>query len=76
VVKTVHTISGPECILDCLNNSCCRSVNYNKQNISSENKTNCELLHNVVSDQPGQWKYDENFDHYYLLNTDKVTALS
>ena len=42
--------SIPVCVLHCLNNECCRSVNYRKTRDIVEAKDNCELL--SVLDHP------------------------
>ena len=73
VLRTLYAPYGPTCVLHCLNHNCCRSVNYNKTCSSSESKDNCELLHYVASEQPGQMKHNENFDHLVLLQPTRVS---
>jgi hypothetical protein len=73
VLRTLYAPYGPTCVLHCLNHNCCRSVNYNKKCSSSESKYNCELLHYVASEQPGQMKHNENFDHLVLLQPTRVS---
>ncbi len=75
VLRKVYTLSVPECALRCFDDPCCRSANFNKGCLSSERSDNCELLHHVTSDQPGQLMLDENFDHLVLLQPHRVGAL-
>lgn len=72
VLRTVNTLSGPECIFRCFNDNCCRSVNYNKRCSSAESEDNCELLHDVASENPEQLKFEKNFDHLVLLQPIRV----
>ena len=74
VLKTIHTMSGPQCVLHCLKDACCRSVNYNTRCLSSQNKTNCELLHGVASEEPGLLRLQENFNHLVLLQPNRVSC--
>lgn len=59
-------------MLLCLQDDCCRSVNYKKRCLLSENSTNCELLHGVAAERPEQLKPDENFNHLVILQPNKV----
>ena len=48
----------------------CRSVNFKK--ISNCDK-NCELLEDVASEKPKYLLEDEQFDHYLLLDANRVS---
>ena len=75
VLKLLSALSGPECVLHCLNHNCCRSVNYNKQcRLASANETNCELLHEVGTERPEKLKSDVNFSHLALLEPNRVSV--
>ena len=77
MLKSLSALSGPECVLHCLNHNCCRSVNYNKQCLqASDNKTNCELLHEVATERPEKLKSDINFSHLALLQPNRVSVLN
>ena len=76
VLKSLSALSGPECVLHCLNHNCCRSVNYNKQCLASGNKTNCELLHEVGTERPEKFKSDVHFSHLALLQPNRVSVLN
>ncbi len=64
--------SPMECILHCLNEPCCRSVNYRK--ITCDNSEgNCELLHVHVTENPQYLVEDGGSDYYILLQPDRVS---
>ena len=73
LIKKVHAKSGPKCVQQCLKNDCCRSVNFYTR-CSSQNEDNCELLHGVATEHPEQLTLDKDFDHYNLLNTNRVSV--
>ena len=73
VLKKVHALSGPECVLHCFNDTCCRSVNFNKR---CKSPGNCELLHDVPSEKPGNVIFDEGFDNLVLLQPSRVSSHS
>ena len=75
VLKRLYALSGPECVLHCLNHKCCRSVNYDEQYLPFENITNCELLHEIATERPEKLKSDVNFSHLALLQPNRVREL-
>ena len=72
VLKHHHVQSYLECILHCLNESCCRSVNYRKGCLNSNWSKNCELLHNQAWESPYNLVKDPSVDNYWLLRPNRV----
>ncbi|CAB3998829.1 RNA-directed DNA polymerase from transposon BS [Paramuricea clavata] len=64
-----------ECIFMCLNeDGCCRSVNYKKNSLCDE-KENCELPHVTPAEEPGLLKEHPDYDHYVLLQPNRIDQL-
>ena len=67
------TKSVPEkmdCIIECVNEPCCRSINYRK---TLRNEKNCEMLHNIVyNTSEALLERNSSYDHVYLTNPHKV----
>ena len=71
VIKYVHADTGVECVLLCLNeDTSCRSTNFRK---TSNSDKNCELLRDVHSEKPDLLLNDDQFDHYQLLDPNRVS---
>jgi hypothetical protein len=71
VIKYIHAHTGVECVLLCLNeDSSCRSTNFGK---TSNSDKNCELLRDVHSEKPDLLLNDDQFDHYQLLDPNRVS---
>lgn len=62
-----HAASSVKCVLQCLNEPCCRSVNYHKTPTCDYSKENCELLHVISTENPQYLVEDKEFDYYILL---------
>ena len=62
-----------DCLMDCAADQCCRSVNYKKIS-TSQNETNCEMLHDIVSHNTfdDMLKKNSAFDYVYLIKPEKV----
>ena len=59
-----------DCVVKCVQEPCCRSINYKK---TSENEANCEMLHDVVYDTSEKvLKKNSSYDYVYLTNQQKV----
>ena len=76
MIKHVHAESGPDCMLQCmLQEILCRSANFRKT--CGGKSRNCELLETLDSEEPAETlKDDENFDHYILLQPERVSIYS
>ena len=61
-----------DCLIECVNEPCCRSINYKKH--QRENETNCEMLHKLVDKTSSQEVLERNnsYDNIYLINPKKV----
>jgi hypothetical protein len=71
VIKYVHAYTGVECVLLCLNeDTSCRSINFRK---TSNSDKNCELLRDVHSEKSDLLLKDDQFDHYQLLDANRVS---
>ena len=75
MIKHVHAESGPDCMLQCmLQEILCRSANFRKT--CGGKARNCELLETLDSEEPAEsLKNDENFDHYILLQPERVSTV-
>ena len=74
VIKYVHAESGLDCVLQCmLEEILCRSANFRK---TCGGQENCELLESLYKEEPAEsLKNDENFDHYILLQPERVSTV-
>jgi hypothetical protein len=71
VIKYVHAVTGVQCVLLCLNeDTSCRSTNFRK---TSNSDKNCELLREVHAEKPDLLLEDVQFDHYQLLDPNRVS---
>jgi hypothetical protein len=61
-----------DCVMECSNEPCCRSINY-KISPTLKNEPNCEILHNVVyNTSENALERSSSYDHVYLANSEKV----
>ena len=68
LLASLNAVSAVDCISHCLNNNCCRAVNYKKKGPNE----NCELLHIMASDDREFVKKDDNYDYFVLLEPNRV----
>ena len=61
-----------DCAIQCVHNTCCRSVNYRKS-LRYDGEENCELLHAVVSEQRENLKEHELYDYLILNEPSRVS---
>ena len=47
IYAKIATGDRADCVIECVRDPCCRSVNY-KTIITAGNEENCEMLHNLV----------------------------
>ena len=73
VVMTKFVSQWMECMIECVNEPCCRSINYKK---TYKNEANCEMLHDVVYNT-SEKDLERNFsyDYIYLIEPQKVIVL-
>ena len=66
-----------ECIVMCVNDTCCRSLNFLKtlRLDENENKDNCELLHDAVVTGKKQnlLSIDVNYDYFIMNKPERVS---
>ncbi|XP_028395829.1 uncharacterized protein LOC114519848 [Dendronephthya gigantea] len=68
VVMTKYVCQWIDCVRECASEPCCRSVNY-KHISSTENESNCEMLHNVVYNVSEQLlERNSQYDYLYLTS--------
>ena len=62
-----------DCVMDCAADQCCRSVNY-KQASALQDETNCEMLHDIVSQNTLDDMLEKTsaFNYIYMINPEKV----
>ena len=59
-----------ECIMECVKEPCCRSINYKK---TFQNEPKCEMLHEVIYNTSEKaLKRNSSYDYVYLLDPQKV----
>ena len=73
VLTKVFVNSGIECVLQCLDDGCCRSVNYRKKCLNPSDE-NCELLHILASEMKEEFESNKDYDHYILLEPKRVIS--
>ena len=78
VHKKLQTWHEVDCVLRCLNDTCCRSVNYLKTldfvRDEDHNKDNCELLHDaVVSGKKDSLLRNDDYDYFIMENPERVS---
>ena len=65
-----------DCAIECVKDSCCRSVNY-KTIITAGNEENCEMLHNLVyNTSDDQLKENGTYNYIFFNSPMKVKTLS
>ena len=69
VLKTKSASYVVDCISECVNEPCCRSVNFKK----SCALHNCEMLHNLAYNTSEELlEKNASFDYIYITNPRKV----
>ena len=73
VLMTKFVSQWMECVMKCVNEPCCRSINYKK---TFQNEANCEMLHDVVYNT-SEKDLERNFsyDYIYLNEPQKVRII-
>ena len=62
----------PDCVMECVREPCCRSINY-KRTANLKNESNCEMLHNLVYNTSQKFLVaNYTYNHVYLGNPRKV----
>ena len=78
VHKKLHAWHDVDCVVRCLDDTCCRSVNYLKtldfDKDEDDNKDNCELLHDaVVSGKKDSLPRNHDYDYFIMENHNRVS---
>ena len=74
VHKRFNASSKFDCGFHCYDNTCCRSVNF--RNIPSEDgRENCELLHAVGREEPGNLQQNETYDYFIMVQPERVSGV-
>ena len=72
VLEVRNVSSRIACVDECLEDLCCRSINYEHGN--SPNRLNkCEFLHDLLKDTSFPLEANSLFDHVFVVNPLKVT---
>ena len=70
VLMTKGVSQWINCIIECVKEPCCRSINYKK---TFQNEPNCEMLHDVVYNTTEKvLERNFSYDYVYLLDPQKV----
>ena len=78
VHKKLHAWYDVDCVVRCLDDTCCGSVNYLKtldfDKDEDDNKDNCELLHDAaVSGKNYSLLRNDDYDYFILKNPERVS---
>ena len=75
--KKIHAWHDIDCVVRCVDDTCCRSVNFLKtlDLDEEENKENCELLHDafVSGNNYNLIQTDDNYDYFILHKPARVS---
>ena len=72
VLEVRNVSSRIACVNECLEDPCCRSINYEHSN--STNRSNkCEFLHDLLENTSFSLEANISFDHVFFVNLLKVT---
>ena len=72
VYMTTVATHGMNCAAQCVEEPCCRSINF-KKIVSTPNERNCEMLHNVVYNTSKKFLLkNTSYDYIYFNNPRKV----
>lgn len=74
VWRTENVLEKVDCVIECVAEPCCRSINYKKTS-NPKSKSNCEMLHHVMNEKPKKLVDNSSYDHVYLINPQKVSNL-
>ncbi|XP_028408476.1 uncharacterized protein LOC114531033 [Dendronephthya gigantea] len=65
ILKETNVSSQIQCLLSCVQEPCCRSVNYRE--ILEQDETGlCEMLHDVIYNTSAELQKNFSYDHVYL----------
>ena len=77
IQKKIHAWHDIDCVVRCVDDTCCRSVNFLKtlDLDEEENKENCELLHDAVvsGNNYNLIQIDDNYDYFILHKPARVS---
>ena len=78
VHKTLHAWHDVDCVVRCLDDTCCGSVNYLKtldfDKEEDDNKDNCELLHDAAGfGKNNSLLRNGDYDYFILKNPGRVS---
>ena len=62
-----------DCAAHCFREFCCRSANFRKIRVN-DGRENCELLHALAEEEPGELERNENYD-YLVVGRGEVSKL-
>ena len=65
-----------KCVLECVKEPCCRSINY-KKTVNLPIESNCEMLHNLVYNTSQKFlETNCSYNHVYLNSPRKVKIVT
>ena len=77
MLKKLHAWHEIDCVVRCVDDTCCRSVNFLKtlDLDEEENKENCELLHDafVSGNNYNLIQTDDNYDYFILHKPARIS---
>ena len=73
ILRTEYVPTKIQCIVNCAQDSCCRSLNYKHKSHCNE-QSKCELLHDTLYNASDgiQLEKNKSYDHVFLNEPKKV----
>ncbi|CAB3983413.1 Hypothetical predicted protein, partial [Paramuricea clavata] len=65
ILKKVDVSSMMECVVSCVQEPCCRSINYRKR-LPQDLASLCEMLHDVVYNTSAELEKNSSYDYIYF----------
>ncbi|XP_028398842.1 sushi, von Willebrand factor type A, EGF and pentraxin domain-containing protein 1-like [Dendronephthya gigantea] len=65
ILKRTNAPNKIQCILSCVKEQCCRSVNYGER-LQHDQACRCEMLHDVIGNTTAELESNSSYDYVYL----------
>lgn len=73
ILKMTKVSTKIECILSCVQEPCCRSLNY-REKLPQEENSLCEMLHDVSYNTSAELQKNSSYDYVYFTAPLKVAT--
>ena len=75
IFKKIYVSTQIECIVSCVQEPCCRSINY-RQRLPQSHADLCEMLHDVVYNTSAELEKNRFYDYVYFNEPQKVNKIT